>query len=124
MQLVRQLTLFGIVGVAATLIHVGVASVLLVSTTIDPYVSNVVGAGCAMTVSFFGNARLTFLYEGRVTAAILRFLAQTGLSLALTTLILYFVEENAYPVWTYALLVTAIVPPISFLVAKSWVFRA
>lgn len=124
MALVRQIAFFGLVGILATFIHVALALSLITYTEINPYLANALGALSALGVSFFGNSHLTFLYRGSVSRAFLKFLAQSGISFALTNIILFGVEKSGWPEWSYAAIVVAIVPPTSFLFAKLWVFRS
>ena len=123
MSLVRQVAFFGIIGVLATFVHVALAYTLMTVLALNPYVANAFGAGAALGISFHGNSQITFLYRGNVSRAFIRFLAQSALTFALTNVIVFIVEQNDWPGWLYAAIVIAVVPPVSFLVAKLWVYR-
>lgn len=122
MQLVRQLLSFGSVGMLATLAHVAVAYALLTTTSINPYAANLAGFLSAVGISFFGNARVTFGYSEAWWPAFTRFVVVSLTSLGLTTTILAVIETWSLPYWTYVLATLAIVPPLTFLLSKFWVF--
>ncbi|MBX7457686.1 GtrA family protein [Qipengyuania sp. 1NDH17] len=122
MRLVRQLLSFGSVGMLATLAHVAVAYALLTATSINPYAANLAGFLSAVGISFVGNARVTFAYSEAWWPALARFAVVSLTSLGLTTAILAVVEARALPHWTYVLATLAIVPPLTFLLSKFWVF--
>ena len=124
MQLVRQLLSFGSVGMLATLAHVAVAYALLTATSINPYAANLAGFLSAVGISFFGNARVTFAYGEAWWPAFTRFAVVSLTSLGLTTAILAVVEAQALPYWAYVLATLAIVPPLTFLLSKFWVFAS
>ena len=122
MQLVRQLLSFGSVGMVATVVHVALAYVLMLQTATSPFLANLAGFLAAFGISFFGNAKLTFGYDGSLTGPMVRFLAISFVSLTLTSGITALVEAQGLPRWTYVVLTLATVPPITFLLAKFWVF--
>lgn len=122
MQLVRQLLSFGTVGMVATVVHVALAFLLMTQTATNPYFANLAGFLAAFGISFFGNARLTFRYSGALGGPMMRFLAISFASLALTSAITALVEAQGLPRWTYVVLTLVIVPPITFVIAKFWVF--
>ena len=65
MKLVRQFFSFGLVGVAATLSHVGVAWLLIEYFAVNAYLANAFGACVAVIVSFLGNANFTVSADQR-----------------------------------------------------------
>ena len=124
MSLVRQVAFFGIIGVLATFVHVALAYTLMTFLALNPYFANALGAAAALGISFLGNSQITFLYRGNVSRAFVRFLVQSALSFALTNAVVFVVEQNGWPSWLYAAIVIAVVPPVSFVVAKLWVYRS
>ena len=66
MKLIRQLTSFGLVGTSATIVHVGVAWLLMHGLSTEPFLANAVGAVSAFLISLFGNARFSFEVRNRI----------------------------------------------------------
>lgn len=122
MRLLRQFLSFGSVGMLATLAHVAVTYALLTATSIDPLAANLAGFLSAVGISFIGNANITFAYDAAWWPAFTRFAVVSLTSLGLTTSIVAVVEAQALPYWTYVLATLAIVPPLTYLLSKFWVF--
>lgn len=123
MPLLRQIASFGAVGICATLAHVATAWLLFDGAGFDGFAANACGAAAAFTVSYVGNARITFASERGLLVGAARYLPVTLVSFALTSAVLAFVERNGMPTYVYALVVLLIVPPTTFLMAKLWAFR-
>lgn len=123
MLLMRQITSFGLVGICATLVHVAVAWVLIERLTIGGFAANGCGAAAAFSVSYLGNARITFARQRGLMDGAMRYLVVTLVSLALTSAILALVERNGWPTYIYALIVVVTVPPATFVFAKFWAFQ-
>lgn len=122
MNLVRQLLSFGAVGVLATIAHVSVAWMLIGGTDLNHYAANLLGTCTAFIVSFFGNAQFTFQTNRSKFDCAKRYFFVSLSSLIMTSSILLFVERHGLPTYAYALLVVAIVPAVTFLLAKLWAF--
>ncbi|HSF13789.1 MAG TPA: GtrA family protein [Erythrobacter sp.] len=120
MQLLRQIAAFGAVGVCATLLHVTVAWALIEQAAIDGFLANACGAAAAFSVSYLGNARITFASERGLWDGAVRYLVVTLVSLAMTSGILAFTQYQGLPTYAYALIVVMTVPPATFLLAKFW----
>lgn len=119
----RQIASFGVVGVCATLVHVAVAWLLIEQAALNGFVANACGATAAFSVSYLGNASLTFASERWLWGSAFRYLAVTLVSLTLTSAILAFTQRNGLPTHVYALIVIFMVPPTTFLLAKFWAFQ-
>ena len=122
MKLLRQLFSFGVVGVAATLSHVGVAWLLIESTEINAYLANAMGACAAFMVSFLGNANFTFITDRSFWSSARRYVWVSLLSLTLTSIILALTRHYELSITTYVMAVLMIVPPATFFLAKLWAF--
>ena len=72
--------------------------------------------------TFAGNARLTFSYRGAISAAFVRFLALSSVSLIMTTLWMAWVVRSGLPMSLYVLVVILTVPPVTYLLSRFWVF--
>ena len=122
MTVLRQLASFGTIGIVATLLHVTAAYLLRSGFGADPYFANLIGFLLAFGISFAGNARLTFSYRGAISAAFVRFLALSSVSLVMTTLWMAWVVRNGLPMSLYVLVVILTVPPVTYLLSRFWVF--
>jgi putative flippase GtrA len=123
MLLLRQLASFGVVGICATLTHVGVAWVLIEQAQIDGFLANACGAAAAFPVSYLGNAKVTFASGRGLLNGATRYAAVTLVSLVLSSVILALCERAGLPTYAYVLLVVIVVPPTTFLLAKFWAFQ-
>jgi putative flippase GtrA len=117
---------FGIVGVAATAVHVGTVVVLVESgLQPNPLLANLIAFSLAVFVSYFGHNLWTFRARERNLPQFLRFLVTTVVALGLNQLILYIVVRLLH--WDYRiglLLVTVLVPLFVYTLARLWVFRS
>jgi putative flippase GtrA len=121
--LLRQIASFGATGVCATLVHVGVALALIERAALDSFVANACGAAAAFTVSYLGNARITFASQHGLWNGAGRYLLVTFASLALSSAILVLTQLSGLSTYAYALIVVIAVPPATFLLAKFWAFQ-
>ena len=124
MTLLRQLFSFGVVGIAATLSHVGVAWLLIEGTAINAYAANALGALAAFMVSFLGNANFTFTTNRSLWSSARRYVWVSLLSLTLTSIILALTRHYSLSTFAYVVAVLMIVPPATFLSAKIWAFSS
>ncbi len=123
MHLVRQITTFGAVGIAATVTHVVTAWLLIATASCDPYLANLFGTFSAFAVSFGGNAGFTFQTDRRLWSSARRYMLVSLFSLAATTAILTLTERMGLPIYIYVIAVLAVVPPATFVLAKHWAFH-
>lgn len=122
MKLLRQLLSFGLVGVTATLSHVGVAWLLIESEAINAYLANALGACAAFVVSFLGNANFTFITDRGFWSSARRYVWVSLLSLLLTSIILALTKHYGLSSFAYVAAVLVTVPPATFFLAKLWAF--
>ena len=122
MKLLRQLFSFGLVGVAATLSHVGLAWLLIESVAINAYLANAIGACAAFTVSFVGNANFTFITDRSFWSSARRYVWVSLFSLSLTSIILALTRYHGLSTVAYVAAVLATVPLATFFLAKLWAF--
>src|ERR1700690_2903459 len=125
MKLIRQLGFFGIVGCCAAVVQLCVVILLVEFTHMHPLVANIIGFLLAFNVSYFGHRSLTFAgttvnHKVAVTRlfglGVANFIANEGLFyIFLTVFKLY------YPI--ALILVLAILPALTFVISKLWVFR-
>ena len=116
---------FGLVGMAATLTHAGVVTLLIETTALDPRIANAIAFGIAFMVSFNGHFHWTFPREAPARQAMRRFFLIALLGLAMNTLLLSVLLSEAVMPETIAALISILaVPATTFLAARLWGFRA
>jgi putative flippase GtrA len=122
-RLAREGGLFAVVGAAATLVHLIVALTASGLWGFPPLTANIVGYLAAVSVSYLGNAVLTFRRPTRDAAQLLRFVVVSVAGLALNQATVYLLVERAG--WPFHLAlgpVIVLVPSLSFLLSKFWAF--
>ena len=115
---------FGIVGVAATFIHVAVFSLLVELFGAAPVAASVPAFFTAMLASYGVNRRWTFRAQGSHRAHLPRYAVVALIGLGLNVLITYVVV-NLLGYW-YGLalaFVVTVVPAATFLLNRNWAFK-
>ncbi|TYC53415.1 GtrA family protein [Rhodobacterales bacterium] len=117
---------FAIVGILATLTHAAVAGGLLQSGALPPLASNLCGYLVAFWVSFSGHYYWSFSHlrrDGTALRTILKFLivSISGFLLNSTILTLWLML-TPWPEMAGLMFSIAIVPALTFLAARLWVF--
>lgn len=124
MELIRQLSRFGIVGLAATAVHVGVGLGLHEGFGLAPLLANLVAFLTALCVSFFGQTRLTFPGSRADAVAFTRFTVVAVSGLALNQAIVWVVTSAlGRPYWLALIIIIGTVPWITFALLKLWALR-
>jgi putative flippase GtrA len=119
----RQLAVFGLVGVMATVTHYLVALGCHEIAGTGLHASNLIGYACAVGVSYFGHGLLTFRVQldGRVLR---RFVLVSIATFAASAGILAGLEDYLnLPHRLSLAVVVMVIPLISFLLNKLWVYR-
>lgn len=120
MRAIRQIASFGLVGVAATLLHVAVFSISTEALQIEPQVANVIAFLSSLPVSYAGNMHLTF---GR-RPKLVRFLVTAFAGYTLNAVNVHAVQTLGLPsLWAVPGMMV-IVPALLFLLSRFWVFRS
>jgi len=122
LQTLRQLVVFGLVGVTATLTHYLTALFCNEVLGINLYLCNLLGYACAVAVSYFGHGRFTFqvslnrrIFRRFVLVSVTTFLA--------SECILAGLEQGLQLPHRVSLgVVVLTIPLITFLLSKMWVF--
>jgi putative flippase GtrA len=123
--LTRQLFYFGIVGTTAAFVQLSIVILLVSFTGLHPLTANIVGFIFAFNVSYFGHRLFTFAGTSTqhhiavrrlLSVAISNFIANEGLFY-----IFLMVFKFYYPI--ALLLVLLILPVITFILSKKWVFK-
>lgn len=111
---------FAVVGVLATIVHMGVAW-LADQAGLDPVMASITGFLPAAAVSYLGHYYFSFRSASSHKVALLRFIALSVGSFSISLLILSALEQVAPQA---ALLVSiAFIPAINFVISRLFVFR-
>lgn len=121
--MLAQLVRFGGVGALATLAHVMVALAVQAALSVTPQQANLAGFAAAIVLSYAGHARVTFGAPLRSGPQLLRFGLLSLVGLATSGLTVHAATEVLGLGFGAAMLaVGLIVPGVSFLVMRFWVF--
>ncbi|GAB3380847.1 GtrA family protein [Massilia agri] len=118
----RALLLFGMIGVANTLLHSATVIALVEGVLLHPVAANVAGFAVANTFSFFANCRLAFR-QPPSWRRYRSFLAVSLLSLALTIGLSALAEAMAWHYLAGLLMVLLFGPVLTFALHKAVTFR-
>jgi putative flippase GtrA len=123
LRLAREGAVFALVGASATAVHVLVALATRQGLGLGPMAANFAGYGCAVAVSYLGNARLTFRRSAWRGPQFARFVVVSLIGLAANQAITWsLVNRLGWPFWAGLAVVVALVPALSFAAAKLWAF--
>lgn len=124
MPLFGEIVRFGMVGMGATLTHLGVGLGLHYRFDVDAFAANFVAFGCALVVSYLGNSRFVFPQTGGGSGAFARFSSVAVLGLGLNQGIVFVgVALWERPYWQALIVLVAVVPAMMFLLVKFWALR-
>ena len=116
---------FAIVGVANTLLDMGVFWLLSVLLGINPYISQVISYSCGMLNSYIFNRSWTFRSQAKFfSPALLRFIILNLIMLGISTGLLFvLLDILAVPKMIAKVGATIITLVICFVVIRLWVFK-
>lgn len=124
MQLLKQLSRFGVVGLVATVVHVAVGLSLHNGVGMAPLWANLIAFCCAVGVSFLGQTRLTFPHATADGGAFLRFASVAITGLGANQVIVWVVTSAlGGPYWLALAIIVATVPLLTFTLLKFWALR-
>ena len=113
---------FGVSGVAATGVHVAIATTLINGCSASQVTANGVAFVCANVCSYLLNAFWSFSAKpGR--ANFLRFYVVSLLGLALTLAISWLAQTLRLTYWAGLVAILLAVPPLTFVLHRFWTFR-
>ena len=126
-KLVLQLSRFGVVGVAATAVHLTIFSLLINAVDMAPPIANIVGFLIAFLVSFAGQSSWTFpspdASRSEAGRRFLRFIGVSLIGFALNALTVFVVMTKGGYSYLHALPFMALgVPAVLFLLNRYWAF--
>jgi len=121
MSVHRELPWFAVFGLAASAAHLAVALSAERWLGMAPLTANTLAFVCALAVSYFGNAIVTFGVEPWRLSAFTKFVVLALASFAMNQAIVYMLTVRVgWPFWASLMVVLAVVPPLTFVLAKLW----
>lgn len=122
---VTQIIRFGVIGAAATVVHMSVAFVLYYGLDFAPLMANPIAFLIAWCVSYTGQFKWTFKDSGaQHKSSAPKFFAVSVLSLVLSQIVVWFTAQYlGLPFYLAMICVVLSVPIVTFLLSKFWVFR-
>lgn len=116
---------FAIVGVANTLIDMGVYALLAQLMGVNPYFAQVISYSCGMLNSYVFNRSWTFRSQARFfSPALARFVILNLVMLGVSTGLLYlFLDQLGLHKMIAKVLATGFTLCLSFVVNRLWVFK-
>ncbi|CAG0990063.1 hypothetical protein BURK1_02217 [Burkholderiales bacterium] len=124
MALARAFARFAAVGAIVTAIHAAVFALAIETTPIDPVAATVLAFVVAFAAGFAMNRHWTFASRGDPLAQLPRYLVAQLAGLALNAAIMAFaVHAQRWSPYVGLALGIALVPPVTFALARWWVFR-
>ena len=125
MTIAREFTRFAVVGATATAIHAAVFTALIEATSIDPVPATALAFVVAFAAGFALNRRWTFGSRADPIGQLPRYLAAQLAGLALNAAIMHYaVHVQHWSPYVGLAIGIAIVPIVTFALARWWVFRA
>ena len=121
--LFRQILRFGLVGIAATATHAGVAVALVEAASVPFLWANALAYGCAVGVSYGGHRGWTFDARGAHKVQVPRFVVVSLAGLGLAQAIGWAVNDGLGLPYGVALACVVVgVPTATFAAHRFWVF--
>lgn len=118
---IRELFLFALVGLAATLLHYGIA--IFFSKYFHLLISNLMAYLSALSLSYFGHSLLTFRVKLNKKSSY-RFFITSLTSFLLSEIMIVILSPHIPDKKILMIPVIGIIPIYTFLMSKFWVFKA
>jgi len=120
----KQVVRFGFVGGSATIVNYLMVVALVSTLHMKPLIANIFACMVACQVSFYGHKYWTFEHDAAHLPALSKFIILTLFGFALNESLFAFFLHALHLHYQLALFfVLLIVPPITFVCNKFWVFR-
>jgi putative flippase GtrA len=120
---IRQPVVFGVVGVSLAVIYFVMAYAGASGLGLEPAVASGISYLVMIPLAYFAHRIITFRSSAVHKVAFPRFVVSSCMGVALSWVIPYLASRLfAAPHWLSFLAVCVIVPPLSFLTTRAWVF--
>lgn len=117
-------TRYGLVGIAATVVHMLIVSALVLLTPMHTLLANTIAFCAAFAVTFAGNYLWTFQSPGNLWRAIRRLLLISTAAFSVNTVVLSaIISQKWLPDVGAAFISAAVVPLITFIIIRLWGFQ-
>lgn len=115
---------FTIVGLGATATHVGIVWALVTARALPPLPANLVAFLCAFAVSFTGQHFWTFRASRNHYSALRRFFVVSASAFLLNNVVLVgLLDAGVVPERWAAALAVLVIPPITYVLSRTWALR-
>ena len=119
----RQLAMFGIIGVAATAAQAVIALWTHARIGLPPVAANGLGCACSSVLSYLGNAWLTFRRRALHGPTFLRYVGVSMLGLMVSEALTFLCADLLRWPFAFALIpVVTLAPLLSFVLSKTYAF--
>lgn len=119
----RGIAIFGLVGIAASVVHAVVGIALVRSGLLYPFSANIIAFLTAFSVSYVGHRSFSFRSDAAHGGALPKFFAVAVLGLAMNQLIvLMVVNWLGFPYELALAVVFLTVPASTYVLARFWAF--
>ncbi|KAA1014431.1 GtrA family protein [Paraburkholderia panacisoli] len=118
----RKLIRFGICGLSATGLHIGVAGALILHAGMSQSLANTVAFACATSWSYLVNTLWSFSSSLRARN-VWRFIAVSLAGAVLTGLVSYLAQMTGAGPWIGIAMVVCAVTPLTFVTHRRWTYR-
>lgn len=124
MALAASFLRFAVVGVAATATHAAVFALAIETTRLDPVVATAIAFLVALAVGFTLNRRWTFRSSAHPLLELPRYLVAQLVGLGVNAGVMaWAVHVQRWSPYVGLALAIVLVPPVTFALARWWVFR-
>lgn len=115
---------YGLVGILATLVHVGTFTFLVEALGFTPVIASVPSFVLAMLSAYIVNYSWTFTSSGAHLVQLPKYVTVSAICFCLNVAITYLVV-NVFSFWypIALLMVVSVIPALSFSMNKLWTFR-
>lgn len=113
---------FGIVGLLATFVHVGMVIWLYDVTSLHPVIVNTIAFFTAFILSAIGHIYYTFNIKSERAKAVLKFFLASLTSIALSNIVLATCL-NFFPIPISQTIAIVVIPAYTFLLSRFWAFK-
>ena len=125
LSLTGRVVRYGVAGLVATAIYFGAVVLLVERVGVAPVPAAVLATMVVIVSSYIINRAFVFDTNRGHTSAFARFVVASLLGIALNAGLMYLATRVlAWPYIAGAVLATAVVPPLNFVVNYFWAFRA
>ena len=115
---------FAIIGIAAAIVHIGIALSLVRFSDLHPFLANAIAFLTAFLVSFFGHYYWTFRCSGDPRRTMARFFGLSLSGFVVNNAVLgVLLESGKLSVYVAMFLAACVIPVFTYLLSRLWIFE-